>query len=215
MSMERWEPFRDMLTLREAMDRLFQESFVRPTSAMLSAARGSIPVDLTEAGDSYVIHATMPGINPDNVEITVRDNVLTMRGEASDEEQRKDQNYILHERHAASFNRTITLPGPVDADHAQAKYEHGVLTLTLPKSATAQPRQIPVSKAQEQPAQRQPTDTQVGARQAPSAAQTSTPPTQQGSSQHDRVDQASAESFPASDSPSWSPSNSSADRSTE
>lgn len=177
--MERWEPFRDMLTLREAMDRLFQESFVRPTSAVLSAARGSIPIDLAETGDNYVIHATMPGINPDNVQITVHNNVLTMRGEASGEEQRKDQNYILHERHSASFSRSISLPGPVDADHAQAKYEQGVLTLTLPKTAEAQPRQIPVTKAQGQPAMRQPTDTQVAAQQ-PSPTSPPAQPTQPG-----------------------------------
>lgn len=166
MSMERWEPFRDMLTLREAMDRLFQESFVRPTTAMLSAVRGSFPVDLVESGDSYVIHATMPGINPDNVQITVHNNVLTLRGESGSEEQHKDQNYIMHERQSASFSRTLSLPGPVDADHAQARYEHGVLTLTLPKIAEAQPHQIPISKTQAQPAARQATDTQVAAQPA-------------------------------------------------
>ncbi|MGZ3598330.1 MAG: Hsp20/alpha crystallin family protein [Ktedonobacterales bacterium] len=210
MSMERWDPFRDMLTLREAMDHLFQESFVRPTSAMLAAARGTIPVDLTESGDTYVIRATMPGINPDNIQISVHDNILTIRGEASGEAERKDENYILRERHAASFNRSISLPSPVDADHAQARYENGVLTLTLPKSPVAQPRQIPISTTLGQSSQRQLTDTQTP-QQASSTAQTtqtSTPPTQQGASQQDRIDEASAESFPASDSPSWSPSSS-------
>jgi HSP20 family protein len=207
MSMERWDPFRDMLTLREAMDRLFQESFVRPTSAMLAAARGTIPVDLTESGDNYVIRATMPGINPDNIQISVHDNILTIRGEGSGEEQRRDENYILRERHAASFNRTISLPGPVDAEHAQARYENGVLTLTLPKSPVAQPRPIPISKTQGQLSGQQPTDTQAP-QQASSTMQSSTPPTQQSASQQDRIDESSAESFPASDSPSWSPSSS-------
>lgn len=195
MSMERWEPFRDMLTLREAMDRLFQESFVRPTSAMLSAARGGVSVDLAETPDSYMIRATVPGINPENVKITVQDNMLTMRGESSGEEERKDQNYILHERHTTSFNRTIALPGTVDADHAQARYENGVLTLTLPKSPEAKPKQIPVSMSQEQPAMRQPTDTRAAAQQPaqPGSMPSSAPP--------DRVDEASAESFPASDAP--------------
>ena len=195
MSMERWDPFRDMLSLREAMDRLFQESFVRPTSAMLSAARGTIPVDLAESGDSYVIRATMPGIKPENVQITVRNNVLTVRGESSGEEQRKDQSYIMHERHAASFSREITLPSAVDADHAQARYEHGVLTLTLPKLPEAQPRQIPVGMTKAQPAMQPPTDTQAAAQ-----------PAQPSASEPNRIDQASAESFPASDAPPWSPS---------
>lgn len=192
--MERWEPFRDMLTLREAMDRLFQESFVRPTSAMLSAARGTIPVDVAESGDSYEVSATIPGIKPENVEITVHNNVLTMRGESAGEEQRKEQNYIMHERHSASFSRSITLPGPVDAEHAHARYEHGVLTLTLPKTVAAQPRQIPVSRAQGQPAAQQPTDTLAAAPPASPATPS------------ERIDEASAGSFPASDAPSWSPS---------
>ncbi len=196
MSMERWEPFRDMLSLREAMDRLFQESFVRPTSAMLSAARGTIPVDVAESGDKYEVSATIPGIKPENVEITVHNNVLTMRGETFGEEQRKEQNYIMHERHSASFSRSITLPGPVDAEHAQARYEHGVLTLTLPKTAAAQPRQIPVSRAQGQPAA-QPTDTRAAAQPAQPGVSGEAP------APSDRVDEASAGSFPASDAPSW------------
>lgn len=171
MSMERWDPFRDMLSLREAMDRLFQESFVRPTSAMLSAARGTIPVDLAETDKDYVIRATMPGIKPENVQITVHNNVLTIRGESSGEEQRKDQNYIMRERHAASFSREITLPSAVDADHSQARYENGVLTLTLPRSPEAQPQKIPVSIAKAQPTVPPPTDTR---------AATPPPPTQPG-----------------------------------
>ncbi len=203
MSMERWDPFRDMLSLREAMDRLFQESFVRPTSAMLSAARGTIPVDVTESGDSYAVYATIPGIKPENVEITIDNNVLTMRGETTSEEQRKEQNYIMHERHSASFSRSITLPGPVDAEHAQARYEHGVLTLTLPKTAAAQPRQIPVSRAQGQPAA-QPTDTRAAAQPAAPAAQPAQPGVSgEAPAPSDRVDEASAGSFPASDAPSW------------
>lgn len=207
MAMERWDPFRDMLTLREAMDRLFQESFVRPTSAMISAARGTIPVDLAESGNNYVIRATMPGIDPDKVRISVHENVLTMRGESKGEEERKEENYIMRERHAASFSRSIALPTAVDAEHAQATYENGVLTLTLPKSPVAQPQQIPISKTPGQPTQLKPTDTQA-AQQAQSAAQPSMPTAQQGASQQEQIDQASRESFPASDAPSWSPSSS-------
>lgn len=205
MSMERWDPFRDMLTLREAMDRLFQESFVRPTSAMISAARGSIPVDLAETKDNYMIRATMPGIDPDKIRVSIHENTLTMRGEGAGEEERKGENYILRERHAASFSRSITLPTAVDAAHAQATYENGVLTLTVPKSPVAQPQQIPISKTPEQPAQPKPTDTQA-AQPAPSAAQPSMPPTPQGAPEQERIDEASTESFPASDAPSWSPS---------
>lgn len=158
MSMERWMPIRDMLTLRGTMNRLFQEGFVRPSMAVLSTALGGIPIDMAETEDSYVIRATMPGINPEDIRITAHNDVVTIRGEGAREEQRHDQNYILRERRLASFSRTVTLPGPVNADQAEAQYEHGVLQLTLPKYAVARPRQIPI-RTQGQVPTGQPRDT--------------------------------------------------------
>jgi HSP20 family protein len=144
MALQRWDPFDDMLSLRDAMDRLLQESFVRPASSFFSAGRGSLPLDLSEDENSYIVHATMPGVKPDDVQINVHGNTLTIRGESRSEEDQERHNYLMRERRSVSFHRSVTLPGAVNADQAEAHYENGVLTLTLPKAEAAKPKQIKV-----------------------------------------------------------------------
>lgn len=150
MALQRWDPFDDMLSLRDAMDRLLQESFVRPASSFFSAGRGSLPLDLSEDENSYIVHATMPGVKPDDVQINVHGNTLTIRGESRSEENQEQHNYLMRERRAVSFHRSVTLPGAVNADQAEAHYENGVLTLTLPKAEAAKPKQIKVHGSQGQ-----------------------------------------------------------------
>lgn len=168
MAMEPWNPWRDMMTLRDAMDRLFQESFVRPTSALLGrgATTGAVPLDIRETDDGYEVDATLPGVRPEDVQITVEGDTLTIRGETRNEQERKDQNYITRERHSGSFYRSVTLPAPINADQAQASFEHGILHLTLPKAEQARPKQIRISGAQTSAGQQLPsgsgaTDTAV------------------------------------------------------
>src|SRR5690242_9000779 len=102
MSMERWEPLRDMMSLRDAMERLIQESFLRPAGSILPAMRGAMPLDVIERGDAYEIRASLPGIKPEDVQITVQGDVLTIRGATTSEQEHKDdrddENWILHER---------------------------------------------------------------------------------------------------------------------
>lgn len=145
MSMELWNPFRDMMTWRDAMDRFFQEGFSRPGS--LFAGRGIVPLDIADNGNAFEITATIPGVKPDDVHITVQGDTLTLRGETTTEFERKDQNqnWIAHERQSGAFYRSVSLPAPVDADKAQARFENGVLHLTLPKSEAAKPKQIRIS----------------------------------------------------------------------
>lgn len=147
MALQRWDPFDDMLSLRDAMDRLLQESFVRPASSFFSAGRGSLPLYLSEDENSYIVHATMPGVKPDDVQINVHGNTLTIRGESRSEENQERHNYLMRERRAVSFHRSVTLPGAVNADQAEAHYENGVLTLTLPKAEAAKPKQIKVQSS--------------------------------------------------------------------
>jgi len=147
MAIERWDPFREMVSLREAMNSLLQESFVRPGN--LPGPGGlqgaTLPLDVHETENDYVIQASLPGIKPDDVQITVHGDTVIIRGESKADEEKKGQTWHLRERRFGSFQRAVSLPGPVEVDKAQARHEHGVLTLTIPKAEAAKPKQIKVS----------------------------------------------------------------------
>src|SRR3954470_22927189 len=144
MAIERWDPFREAISLRDAMNSLLQESFVRPGGTG-QGALSTLPLDVTETENDFVVKASLPGVKPEDVEITVHGDTLTIRGESKAEEEKKGEQWHLRERRFGSFQRSVSLATPVNSDQAQAHYEHGVLTLTLPKSEAAKPRQIKVS----------------------------------------------------------------------
>lgn len=144
MAIERWEPFREAVSLRDAMDALFQESFIRPGGGYGANGPVALPLDVSETEDEFVVKASLPGVKPEDVQITVQGDTLTIRGESRAEEVAKGANWRLRERRFGSFQRSLTLSAPVGADRAEAHYEHGVLTLTLPKSEEAKPRQIKI-----------------------------------------------------------------------
>ncbi len=140
----RWEPFRDLMTLREAMNRLFEESFVRPTSFFAPLAEGTLAVDMYETPDEVVVKAAVPGIKPQDINISITGDVLTIKGETKQEEKVDKANYIYQERRYGTFARSITLPTSINADKAEATFEHGVLTLKLPKVEEVKPKVITV-----------------------------------------------------------------------
>ncbi len=143
MTLTRWEPFRELMTLREAMDRLFDEAFTAPFR--LTDGLGVLPlVDMYQTEDAVVVKATMPGVKPEDLHITVTGDVLTIKGEIKEDEEVKDATYHIRERRFGTFTRTIQLPVPVVADKAQAEFENGVLTLTLPKAEEVRPKAITV-----------------------------------------------------------------------
>ena len=142
-NLTRWEPVREMMTLREAMDRLFDDAFTRP----LSISGGSVvpAVDLYQNDDEVVVKAALPGLKADDVQISVAADVLTLRGEFKKETEQKKTTYHIREQHFGSFERTVMLPTDVQADKAKADFENGVLTVTLPKTEAAKPKQIDVN----------------------------------------------------------------------
>ena len=148
MSIERWNPFDEAVSLRDAVNSLFQESFVRPGGA--SARPGglaSFPLDVCETENEFVVKASLPGVKPDDVQVTIHGDTLTIRGASKVEEEKKGEHWHLRERRFGTFQRSLSLATPVDADKAAAQFEHGVLTLRLPKSEAAKPKQIKIGAA--------------------------------------------------------------------
>lgn len=145
MSIVRWEPFRDFMTLREAMDRLFQESFVGPgRREWLAPAEGTLPLDMYQTEDSVVVKSAVPGVKPDDIDITISGNTLSISGETKEEEEVTEENYIRREHRHGSFSRSVVLPEGVDPDKAEATFDDGILTLTIPKVPEAKPKVIKI-----------------------------------------------------------------------
>jgi len=146
MAIVRWEPLRDLLASQREFDRLFRGAFSPALSeGELSTRTWAPPVDIYENGDSLVLKAELPGINPDEVEIRVEDNTLYLKGERKFEKEVKEQNYHRVERSYGTFTRTFSLPNSIDADKVTANYQDGVLTLTMPKKEEAKPKTIKIN----------------------------------------------------------------------
>jgi len=138
------------MTVQNQFERFLREAFSPvPGEGEVSTRTWAPPVDIYENGDSLVLKAELPGIDPDDVEIRVEDNTLYLKGERKFEKEVKEQNYHRVERSYGTFTRTFSLPNSIDADKVAANYKDGVLTLTMPKKEEAKPKtiKINVSKA--------------------------------------------------------------------
>lgn len=144
-SLMRWDPSRELMNMRNVMDRLVNESFGgQPTLWQRSSEGMALALDVAEENDTYVIKASVPGVKSEDIDVTLTDNVLTIRGELKADEEIKEERYHVRERRWGSFMRSVTLPAPVDQEKIDANYENGVLTLRLPKSEAVKPRRINV-----------------------------------------------------------------------
>ncbi|HEX9068377.1 MAG TPA: Hsp20/alpha crystallin family protein [Ktedonobacterales bacterium] len=143
MSISRREPFEALTPLRDAMNRLFEDSFV---SSLPGDWFGrSIQVDIRETDKMYVIEAAMPGFKPEDITITVSGDLVTLSGAKKEEKSSKEGAYVRRERSAGEITRTFRLPEPFNPDKVTATYEHGILTLELPKAEHAKAKKIPVT----------------------------------------------------------------------
>jgi len=139
----RWEPDREMMTLREAMDHLFDDAFTRP----LRQGNGhwSVPaVDMYQTDNEIIVKAAIPGVKTDEVQINVTGEILTIKGEVKEKEEVKEKAYHLREQRWGAFERTISLLTEVIADKAKAEFENGILTITLPKAEEVRPKSISI-----------------------------------------------------------------------
>jgi HSP20 family protein len=136
----RWDPFQEMISLRDAMSRLLEESFVWPR-ARLGTFQPAL--DLYETEQEYVVKLAAPGLKPDNFELLMQQNVLTIRGRTQAEEQ-ENARYHIREQRFGEFTRVVQFPTAVDADKIQATLADGILTIRVPKAEAAKPRRITV-----------------------------------------------------------------------
>ena len=140
MSIVRWEPLREVMTLREAMDQLFEDSFVGRRPREWLPAEGTLALDMYQTEEAAVIKSSVPGVKPDDIDITISGNTLTISGETKEEEE----DYIRRERRYGSFSRSVVLPEGLEPGKAEASFEHGILTLSIPKAPETKPRVIEV-----------------------------------------------------------------------
>ncbi len=149
----RTNPFGELISLRSAMDRLFEDSWVRSRNGITDEHPLALDVRTTE--DAYEIDAALPGIKPEDVDISVLGETLTITARAHNDESHDDDGYAYREIRRGSFSRTVTMPTSVKADEASATFENGMLHLSIPKAEEAKPRQIQIkaSAAKPQPAQ--------------------------------------------------------------
>lgn len=149
MAIERWHPFTDLMTLRQAMDRLFEDSFVRPSRALEGFGEVAGPaLDIYQKPDEVVVKSALPGVKPEDVNIDITGDTLTIKGESKAEQEIKREDYLYQERRYGTFCRSVVLPSGLKSDKTEATMEDGVLTLTIPKAEEVKPKAIKV-KAKE------------------------------------------------------------------
>jgi HSP20 family protein len=145
MSLIRWDPFDDLASLRESMDKLFEEFFThRPERGQLAPVVWQPAIEAYETEGDVVIRAELPGIDPNQVEITVTQDTLTIKGEAKTEQEDRRRNYYRRELRHGAFIRSIALPAGVYGDQAKASYRNGILEIRVPKSERAKPKTVKV-----------------------------------------------------------------------
>ncbi len=141
----RWQPMREMVTLRDAMDRLLDEAFTRPWGPGDGWLGLNVPaVDMYQTENDVVIRAALPGIKPEAVQISITGDILTLKAESRENTEVKEKAYHIREQRLGSFERGIALPTAVVSDKAKAEFEDGVLTISLPKAEEARPKTITI-----------------------------------------------------------------------
>ena len=141
----RWDPFRNVNTLQEQFNRLFESNFSNRGSENTAITTWAPAVDIYETENELVVKADLPDIDEKDLDVRVENNILTIRGERKFEQSVKEDNYLRVERSYGSFSRSFSLPNTVNTEAVKAEYKNGVLTVGLPKRAEAKPKQVKVN----------------------------------------------------------------------
>ncbi len=145
----RYDPFREALSLRNAIDQLFAQSFVRPNWGSSSRAGRGVTMDVLETEQGYQVRVVLPGVKPEDLDLSAQQNTLTIKGQFQSSVKPDQQvNWLVQEISEGSFERSITFPKPIDADKINTSYEHGVLTISVPVSEASRPKKISITGGQ-------------------------------------------------------------------
>jgi len=145
MAVVKWDPLRDLLSIQDRMNRLFEQTLTRSQAEEgITASTWSPAVDIYETPETIIMKADLPGLSREDIEIQIRDNTLTLRGERRFAKDVQQENYLRIERAYGAFQRNFTLPATVQQDKIRAVFRDGVLELTLPKAEEAKPKKIAI-----------------------------------------------------------------------
>jgi len=148
MAIIRWDPFRDLITLREKMNRLFEDAFTsRGEERDMVSSTWTPSVDIYENENALILTAEIPGIDEKDIEIKIENSTLTLKGDRKFEKETKEENFHRIERAYGSFYRSFTLPHNIDQDKIEAEHENGILKITMPKKGELKQRKVKVLKA--------------------------------------------------------------------
>lgn len=149
MAIIRWDPFRDLVSLREKMNRLFEDAVTaRGEERDMISSTWAPSVDIYETENAIIMNAEVPGIDEKDIEIKIEDNTLTINGERKLEKETSEENYHRIERSYGSFYRSFTIPRQIDQDKINAEHDNGVLRITMPKKPESKPKTVKVLKSQ-------------------------------------------------------------------
>src|SRR5918999_3410276 len=147
MVLRRWEPFRELRQRQENMDRLWR-SFSPGGGETGNVENWAIPLDVVQQGDNFIVKASVPGVNSEDIDVSIENDVLTIRGQTKEERELQEGNYLMRERRSGSFYRALRLPDTVDSDQAQTHYENGVLSITFPRLESKRARRLQITSGQ-------------------------------------------------------------------
>jgi HSP20 family protein len=152
VSVLRWDPFQDLLSLQDEMNRVFDRAFGQAPTRERGVRTWAPMLDIAERKDAYLVTVELPGVNPDDIDVTLENNLLTIQGERHQTQESSDQQFHRVERSYGSFRRTVSLPSTVEADAIEATFENGLLQLLVPKAEEAMPKKIAITGGQQRQA---------------------------------------------------------------
>jgi HSP20 family protein len=147
MVLTRWDPFRDLRRWQGFMDRMARDFYQNPNGEE-ELESWAIPLDVVQEGDNISVLASLPGVALEDIEVSIEDNVLTIKGETRTNRERQEGEYLMRERRVGAFHRALRLPDTVDTDRAASHYDNGVLSVTFPKQEAKKAKQLTVSSGQ-------------------------------------------------------------------